>query len=421
MMNSICLLGPDGEATAFGVEEQRVWLDRLCGVPSAQPAADTAPLLAGLAELSTSIGRFEGADWRIAEATSDGNQARIAWQIADGALEWESTWSVCPHTGVVSRRDVVHNQGETAVTLFRSQARFVFPPAPWEVCAQQSHWCGENQGAWQPHPAGALRFGCVGGRTTQDGTPYVALREVNAETGLTFHLLPRGNWSIDARTRSVVNSPAFLVVTLGTSEDDLRLELPPGGSFEMPEILIPSLPQGQPHLAAPARHRFLLLRRGAGVGVQALAWLSWLGSNCAYCRLVTSHAAIQKGRSRWTRVGGRSSSAPAELPMLNSPAGMRTNRISSPSPRATVRCQGSSRTPIDHPDYAQADCFARRMREARWMVITGAGDGIMRAHLSSRGCLRAEIQRRPLLHLRLPPTLVRRQNPPIARRPPQRT
>jgi hypothetical protein len=40
---------------------------------------------------------------------------------------------------------------------------------------------------------------------------------------------------------------------------------------------------------------------------------------------------------------------------------------------------GSSRTPIDHPDYAQADCFARRMREARWMVITGAGDGIMRA------------------------------------------
>ena len=59
-MNSICLLGPDGEATAFGVEEQRVWLDRLCGIPCARPAADTAPLLAGLAELSTNIGRFEG-------------------------------------------------------------------------------------------------------------------------------------------------------------------------------------------------------------------------------------------------------------------------------------------------------------------------------------------------------------------------
>ncbi len=40
---------------------------------------------------------------------------------------------------------------------------------------------------------------------------------------------------------------------------------------------------------------------------------------------------------------------------------------------------GSSRTPAGHPDYLQADKFARRMREENWMVITGAGDGIMRA------------------------------------------
>ena len=40
---------------------------------------------------------------------------------------------------------------------------------------------------------------------------------------------------------------------------------------------------------------------------------------------------------------------------------------------------GSSRTACDHPEYLQADAFARRMRENSWMVITGAGDGIMRA------------------------------------------
>ncbi len=40
---------------------------------------------------------------------------------------------------------------------------------------------------------------------------------------------------------------------------------------------------------------------------------------------------------------------------------------------------GSSRTPAGHPDYIQADMFGRRMREVNWMVITGAGDGIMRA------------------------------------------
>lgn len=40
---------------------------------------------------------------------------------------------------------------------------------------------------------------------------------------------------------------------------------------------------------------------------------------------------------------------------------------------------GSSRTPEDHPEYIQAVKFAERMRQEKWMVITGAGDGIMKA------------------------------------------
>lgn len=40
---------------------------------------------------------------------------------------------------------------------------------------------------------------------------------------------------------------------------------------------------------------------------------------------------------------------------------------------------GSARTPPDHPDYKAAVLFSRLMAERGWMVITGAGDGIMRA------------------------------------------
>jgi len=40
---------------------------------------------------------------------------------------------------------------------------------------------------------------------------------------------------------------------------------------------------------------------------------------------------------------------------------------------------GSARTPEDHPDYQQAHKFAEMIRQAGWMVITGAGDGIMKA------------------------------------------
>jgi len=40
---------------------------------------------------------------------------------------------------------------------------------------------------------------------------------------------------------------------------------------------------------------------------------------------------------------------------------------------------GSARTPEGHPDYVAAVGFASRMAETGWMVITGAGDGIMKA------------------------------------------
>ncbi|HET6249150.1 MAG TPA: TIGR00730 family Rossman fold protein [Tepidisphaeraceae bacterium] len=40
---------------------------------------------------------------------------------------------------------------------------------------------------------------------------------------------------------------------------------------------------------------------------------------------------------------------------------------------------GSARTPESHPDYAQAADFGKKMAAAGWMVITGAGGGIMAA------------------------------------------
>lgn len=40
---------------------------------------------------------------------------------------------------------------------------------------------------------------------------------------------------------------------------------------------------------------------------------------------------------------------------------------------------GSARTPEQHPDYRAAELFARQLADRGWMVITGAGDGIMKA------------------------------------------
>ncbi len=46
---------------------------------------------------------------------------------------------------------------------------------------------------------------------------------------------------------------------------------------------------------------------------------------------------------------------------------------------------GSARTAPDRPDWIQAETFAERIVEAGWMVITGAGPGIMRAAQGGAG------------------------------------
>jgi uncharacterized protein (TIGR00730 family) len=47
--------------------------------------------------------------------------------------------------------------------------------------------------------------------------------------------------------------------------------------------------------------------------------------------------------------------------------------------RRKVTLFGSARTQPDHPDYQSAVRFGRKMADHGWMVITGAGDGIMEA------------------------------------------
>lgn len=55
-------------------------------------------------------------------------------------------------------------------------------------------------------------------------------------------------------------------------------------------------------------------------------------------------------------------------------------RVFAPYPEEhKISIFGSARTPTGHPDYTAAVEFSRLMAERRWQIITGAGDGIMKA------------------------------------------
>ena len=176
-MRQIQYVGPSRDATILVEDGDRIWLRRLCGLTCGSDGEDTGPAMTqGPAVVVTNQGRFEAGDFKVVEKAFDEENARMVWSAANGALRLESNWSFCPRTGVISRKDRITNAGDDAVTICRFHARFAFSPSRYEVYAQDSHWCNENQGRWIPLHAGSLRFGCIQGRTTQGGTPYLCLR-----------------------------------------------------------------------------------------------------------------------------------------------------------------------------------------------------------------------------------------------------
>lgn len=248
----------DQGRTVFQTAPGRVWLSRLCGVPCGYDNADGGPLRAqGLAILATNWGRFEADQLSLVVGDFTDGEVLLKWQAAEGAIEYESRWSFCAEAGVWSRKDRLFNRGATPLTTYRCQARFVFPPTRYELYVQDSRWCNENQGQWLALPTGELKLGCEWGRSTQGGTPYLGLREVGGDSGVAFHVLPQGNWTIRASAHAVMNGLPSLVIELGLADEDLRLVLASGATLDLPELLIQELPHGQPYLAAPQLHRYV--------------------------------------------------------------------------------------------------------------------------------------------------------------------
>ncbi|NQU42103.1 alpha-galactosidase, partial [bacterium] len=188
----------------------------------------------------------------------------LGLQASSAGLAMESCWTADRSTGVISRKDTLTNTGTGPITVLRCLARMALPPARYEIYSQQSRWCNENQGAWQTLHAGEIVLRCVPGRTTQGGTPYACIRDTDTRRGLAFHIVPKGNWVIRFSAQPSMDCLPFIVVELGLSDENLRIPLLPGESFELPELLFQEIPEGEPHLAAPALHEYLLKEHFTG-------------------------------------------------------------------------------------------------------------------------------------------------------------
>jgi alpha-galactosidase len=244
--------------TVFDRTAERFWLARLCGLPVGREGVDNGPAATqGVALLRIDGHRYEGAQLALEQVEEAPMSLVCRWRVGDTAVRLTTTWTGDAATGVVSRRDTLTNAGARPVVVSRCLARVTLPPGRYECYTQASVWSRESQGAWNPLHTG-LRQSHLSGRTTEGGTPYLAMRLAGAAQGIAFHVLPRGNWTI--RITPVVEGGGrpFAVVELGLSDENLHRPLRPRETFELPEILCQPLPGGEAHLGAPILHRYLL-------------------------------------------------------------------------------------------------------------------------------------------------------------------
>lgn len=252
-------IGSFDDATYLTHRKGQVWLSRLCGMLTGNSGEDTGPVRTqGMSLIRADDRRYEARDLVLENIDESENILTCRWKVGETLLRLITVWQGCPKTGVVSRCDKLINTGDVPIVISRYLARVSFPPGKYEIYSQMSRHCGENQGAWQTIRNGQFTLRNSWGCTTLDSTPYLAFRAVSAREGLAFHVLPQGNWIIRVGAIIEGSDLPFVCIELGMADENLHRTLKAGETFELPEILIHPLPEGEPHLAAPILHHYLL-------------------------------------------------------------------------------------------------------------------------------------------------------------------
>ena len=249
--------------TIFVRSDTAVWLDQLCGLECSSKALRSGLCPdPGLMVLQCTAGSFSGKDlsllsWRVHE-----NSLEARWAAEANGLQWHSSWDLDVRTGIWGRRDSLINVGEKNCRISRALPRFYFPQADMNIYVQKSSWAHENQGGWVGVPARELTWQSEAGRTNQGASPYLFLCAQIDASGIAFHLLPRGNWIIrlTGSGAEADGQPRMLFVDIGLSDDGLEIELEPGASLELPEILIQPVPGASPEGGAALIHQYILNR-----------------------------------------------------------------------------------------------------------------------------------------------------------------
>lgn len=138
--------------------------------------------------------------------------------------------------GVYTRRDTVTNISKAPVRLTGIKARFILEEGEHQVYTQFNNWQLESLGGWQ-NLITSVNAVSRNVRSAQTATPFMALWNKQTNRGAAFHILPFCAWEMRITRIAAASSVNRLLLELGLDSHDLDLELAPGESYTLPQII----------------------------------------------------------------------------------------------------------------------------------------------------------------------------------------
>ncbi len=228
-------LGDDGvRPVYFGPAGQPEWP---APDPSAQPAYDILGVVEGDQVRPPDL-HLEGADM-----PAGGLELALRYRHQHLPLEISARYLVQGDTGVITRRLTLVNRGAAALHIQSwPSLALQLPAGDYDLSYLYGGWGRERQLATDQNlQAGGRVFVADRGRSTNGYVPWFGLRNRALRTMYMAQLAWSGNWrmSFDRAPSAgrVLLNQMPLAVDLGMCFDaDGALTLPPGASFELPEV-----------------------------------------------------------------------------------------------------------------------------------------------------------------------------------------
>ena len=252
---------PLGIQFVYDTETKALTLASLCGMTCGHNGREDDFSCSGLAVLGIGNQRLEGRKLQYEIIRNSDREFRFAAFDEAGTVRWESVWAFEPEFGIVSCRHTLTNTSKKAQTVRRALPRWVFSPGDYEVFWQMNRWSAENQLQSQKLRGNDILLHGRAARSSVGSTPFCVLKDCDNRAAAAFHVLPHGNWTIQIHSDILSNEFPTPVVEAGLADTDLFLNLKPGKSIELPEVLIQAVPQGDLLRSGAALQKYMIRKR----------------------------------------------------------------------------------------------------------------------------------------------------------------